>query len=462
MKNKNRIAILNFLSNVILRGISVVSAPVFSRLLGTSGYGIVSVYNIWTDILSVLLPVQSHQTLVNARVEYSEQDQIKYQSSIFTMSLMGFAIGAVVCVLFHNQLASLINLPASLIFLMLLQAFGNYATNFAGSKYTYEFKAGRNLLMSSGVGLASVLLSLVLVLCFPQESRYLGRIWGNMIVYVGVGTVLGIRILRRGRTFFRWDYWKFCITLATPMMFYGLSDMILAQSDQIMLQTMTDSNNVGLYGFAHAFAYVLFTIFHSLNNTWTPFFFEDMKKGEKEKVRSSAKTFLELFTILSMGFVLLAPEVFRIYGRKDFWGGVPLIPLFSAGYYLNFLCTFPVNYDYYHKKNKVVAGITISCAVLNVGLNYVLIGRYGALGAALATTLSHLVQLILHHIYAGHILGKGEYPYPAKLWLGYAICFAGAFASAYLLPTAWYIRWGVGAALGVWELRRIYQRKSLL
>ena len=47
MKNKNKIAFFNFLSNILLRGISIFTAPVFSRLLGTSGYGILSVYNIW-------------------------------------------------------------------------------------------------------------------------------------------------------------------------------------------------------------------------------------------------------------------------------------------------------------------------------------------------------------------------------------------------------------------------------
>lgn len=462
MKNKNRIAFINFFSNLLLKGISIFSAPVFSRLLGTSGYGTVSVYNTWTNILGVVLPMQSSQTIVNAKVEYPEEDQDKYQSSILTMSIMGFLAATVLCVLFGKQISGLINLPVSLLFFMILQAFGNFTTSFAGSKYTYEFKAGRNFFLSTGVTLASIGISLVLVLSLPQESRYLGRIWGNVIVYAGLGTILSVGVLRRGRTFFRLDYWKFCITLALPMVFYSLSDMILAQSDQIMLQTMMDSSNVGIYSLAYTFSNVLFTIFHSLNNTWMPFFFDDMKHGEKEKVRISAINFLELFTILSMGFVLLAPEVFKIYAGKDFRDGTGLIPLFSAGYFLNFLCTFPVNFDYYHKKNKAVALITVSCAVVNLGLNYVFIGRFGAFGAALATTISHLLQLTLHHIYASHILGRGEYPYPVKMWLGYGACFAGAMAAAYLLPNTWLLRWGIGAVLGLWEVYRIYQRRSLL
>ena len=461
MKNKNKITILNFLSNLLLRGISIFSAPVFSRLLGTSGFGIVSVYNIWTRILGVLLPLQSNLTIVNAKVKFPEEEQEKYQSSVLTMSLLGFAVAGVLCVLFLKPISAAIHLPGALIFLMLLQAFGNFSTSFAGSKYTYEFKAGRNFFLSVGITVASLALSLVLVLSLPQEERYLGRIWGNVIVYAGLGAVLAVGVLRRGRVYFRPDYWKFCITLALPMVFYGLSDMLLAQSDQLMLQTMVDSTSVGLYSLAYTFSNVLFTIFHSLNNSWVPFFFEDMKNGEREKVHISSVNFLELFTILAMGFILLAPEVFKIYADRDFWGGMSLIPLFAAGYYLNFLCTFPVNFEYYHQKNKVVAAITIACSLVNVGLNYVLILRFGAFGAALATTLSHLLQLTMHHVYTCHILGKGEYPYPVKLWGGYGLCFLAAMAAAYLLADSWLIRWGIGAALGVWELYRIRKRRSL-
>lgn len=462
MKNKNKIAFLNFLSNLLLRGISIFSAPIFSRLLGTSGYGIVSVYNIWTRILGVLLPMQSNLTIVNAKVEFSQEEQDKYQSSILSMSLLGFAAAAVICALFLKPISGAIHLPGALVFLMLLQAFGNFSTSFAGSKYTYEFKAGHNFSMSVGVTLASLGLSLVLVLSLPQEIRYLGRIWGNVIVYAGLGAILCVGVFRRGRTYFRPDYWKFCLTLALPMVFYSLSDMLLAQSDQIMLQTMLDSNSVGLYGLAFTFANVLFTIFHSLNNTWVPFFFEDMKQGEQEKIRISAVNFLELFTILAMGFVLLAPEVFRIYAGRDFWGGIALIPLFSAGYYLNFLCTFPVNYNYYYKRNKAVALTTVFCAVVNLGLNYVMISRFGAVGAALATTISHLLQLLIHHGYATRIMGKDAYPYPVKLWGGYGLCFLAAFGMSYILSDVWLLRWGVGAVLGIWELLQIRKRRSLL
>ena len=138
-----------------------------------------------------------------------------------------------------------------------------------------------------------------------------------------------------------------------------------------------------------------------------------------------------------------------------------VIPLFVASYYINFLCTFPVNFEYYHKKTKVVAAVTISSSLLNVALNYVLIRAIGMPGAALATALAHGIQLCMHHFYCKK-LGKGSYPFPVKVWAKYAVFFFGVMAFVYITQNSWLLRWGVGALLGIFELLQIKKRKVLI
>ena len=463
MNRRNRVAFFNILSTVLLRGISIFTAPLFTRLLGTGGYGVTQIYNTWVAVIAIVFTLQTQGTLVNARVEYPEGDQLRYQSSAMSLSTLVYLIfsGLVLC--FIGPISGALKLSWFLIVLMLIQGFGTFCVNFLNTKFVYEFKAGRNMVMSLVVTMTTLILSIVLILLLPKQINYLGRISAIAVTYGVLGIPVCVWILAKGKTFYNKEYWKFCIVLAIPVVFYNLSDLILGQSDKVMLQQMMDESTVGCYGAALNFGGIMFTLFTALNNSWCPFFFEDMKQGNRENLREKAGNFLELFTVLSVGFVLLASEVYRyVYVSRDFWGSTMLIPIFVSSYYTNFLCTFPVNFEYYHKKTKVVSIITIVSSLINVGLNYLLILRIGMAGAAVATLISHSLQLTLHYLYVRFALGGKEYPFPLKMWGGYAAVFAAVAVASVAADGLWLVRWGLGAAIGLWELLRIRKRKVLI
>lgn len=462
MKRQNRVAFFNILSTVLLRGISIFTAPLFTRLLGDSGYGVTQIYNTWVAVIAIVFTFQTQGTLVNARVEYPEDQQKQYQSSAMTLSLLLFLAFSFIVLMFLNPVSQLLKLHKLLIILMLVQAFGTFCVNFLNTRNVYEFKAGQNMVLSLGVTLTTLVLSLIFVLAMPKEINYYGRIGAIAGTYGLIGIPICIAVLWQGKTFLRGDYWKFCIALAIPAVFYNLSDLILGQSDKVMLQQLLGEAQLGRYGAALNFGGIMFTIFAALNNSWCPFFFEDMKQGSKEKVLEKSRNFLELFTVLSVGFILLSKEVYQIYVPGEFWDSTLLIPVFVGSYYLNFLCTFPVNYEYYHKKTKVVAVVTIFSSVLNIGLNYILIRKMGMAGAAVATMVSHMVQLTMHHVYVRFLLKKGEYPFLLGVWAKYAAAFVLGVLLVLGTENMWLLRWGIGAAIGLWELLRIRKRRVLI
>lgn len=462
MKKQNRVAFFNILSTLLLKGISIFTAPLFSRLLGTSGYGVTSIYSIMTGGIAIAFPLQTQGTLVNARVEYTEDVQNRYQSSVMTLSMLCFTAFSAILLIFRDPFCELLKMNHTLVWLMLLQAFGTFSVSFLSTKFVYEMKAGRNMAISLGVTLVTLVLSVILVLSFPAEINYYGRILAISLTYGAIGIPACIWILFKGRTLYNRDYWKFCLTLAIPTVCYNLSDLILGQSDRVMLQNMLTASAVGQYSLALNFAGIMFTIFGALNNSWVPFFFDDFKKGEIHRVKSSAKHFLELFTVLSVGFLLLTREVYHVFAAEEFWEGTKLIWIFVSSYFLNFLCTFPVNFEYYYKKTKIVAVITITSSLVNIVLNYVLIRRLGMAGAAVATMLSHCLQVTMHHIYCRYLLGKGSYPFGLGFWGKYALIFVVAALGSFLLEGWVLARWGLGAAIGLWELYRIKKRKVLM
>lgn len=461
MKQQNRIAFFNILSTVVLKGSAFFTGMIFARLLGGSGYGSLKLYNISVSIVAIVFSLQTQTTLANARVEYPEEAQKGYQSSIMTLSALFFGLCTGIVLIFLKPISSLLELQPAMVLLVLFQAFGTFCVEFLNKKNVYEFRAGWNMILSLVMTLVPLVLAIILILQMPYEIRYVGRVVANAATYGLVGTGICIVVLLRGKTFFRRDYWKFCLVLAIPAVFHNLSDLILNQMDSLMLNALMNTATVGYYSNAWGFANFLFILFQALNNIWCAYFFEEMKTGARESMLAKSRNFLEVYTILACGFILLAPEVYHVYAPKEFWVATSVIPLFVSGYYVNFLCTFPVNFEYYHKKPKAVAVITVSSSVLNLVLNYLFIRAMGMAGAALATLASHCLQLTLHHLYASR-LGGGDYPFPVKLWAGYPAAFCAVLAVVFLLPEAWFIRWPLGAVLGVFLLLRIRKRRVLI
>ena len=68
-----------------------------------------------------------------------------------------------------------------------------------------------------------------------------------------------------------------------------------------------------------------------------------------------------------------------------------------------FLYSFPVNYEFYHKKSIHIAIGTSAAAVMNCILNYVLIPVMGMAGAAVATLIAY-VMLWIFIIWCQNIL----------------------------------------------------------
>ena len=85
MKSINKITVLNIFSIVIVQGATFVSAPIFSRLMGASNYGIYSVVNAWGAFVASFFGLQVASTIGVAKTHYPIEKQIKCHSGVFVI-----------------------------------------------------------------------------------------------------------------------------------------------------------------------------------------------------------------------------------------------------------------------------------------------------------------------------------------------------------------------------------------
>lgn len=458
----NRVVFYNLLSMVLIKGIGFITSPIFSRLLSTTNYGIITIYSTWLGVFSVFYGLQTVSTLGNARSEYPLDDQAKYQSSILSLSIFSSLFFSIITIALLGPISIAFKLRRELIVLLLIQATGSTMVDFLQSKFTMEFDAAKSMLLSIVTVLLNVSVSIVLVLALPEETNYFGRAIGQCTAYFIVGLASAVYIFRRDHTTFNREYWRFCLPLSLPLILHSLSGMILNSCDKVMLQHMMSEADVGIYGLALGFSSLITALWSAFNNAWLPFFYEYTRTNETDKVISCGKNYLELFTALTVGFILLSPDVYHVYASSDYWSGTMLIPLFVLAFYFLMAYSFAANYEFYYKKSQLIAIGTISAAAINIVLNYLLIKTYGAFGTAVATASAYLLLFLFHFFCAKFAVKESVFPFSAMFfapWLiiTVAVSIFSIICGTRLMP----IRWLLGAVIGVVELARIIKRKAI-
>ncbi len=458
ISSQNATTILNILSTVILQGLAFISSPYFSRTLGTANFGIVSVYTTWVQVVSIIFGLRINGVLIMGQNEYPEEKQKGFQSSIMFLSIAAYAFFSLITI---GVTGFLLQSSFHMVLLILLHGFGQCCVSFANSKFTNEFKADANFILSVLMSVSTIVLSVILIRNTPTAINYWGRIYGEVIPYLIAGIIIAAFVLARGKLFINTAYWKFCIPLAVPMVFHTLAGIVLNQSDRVMLQNMTTDSVVGIYSLAYTFSNVLFVCWSALNNSWVPFFYEHMRRSQLALMKKKAMNYTELFCVITCGFILLTPEVYHIFASRDYWSGTSMIPLLAIGTFFIFLYSFPVNYEIFYKQTKMIAYASVLGAACNIILNYFLIKTAGGYGAAIATLLSYILQFLLHHINAKKISSKNkDYSFKIIEFCPYILTIA-VISLLCTLSMPGIIRWILALAAGTFEVYRMARRRSI-
>lgn len=408
------------LGGILLQGINFFTLPIFTRLLSVEDFGMISIYNTWLNIVAIFICFQSNGSIGNAKITYDENEFEDYVLNILILSTVIFCFWLIVFVLCKNYLIKVINLSDNIIFIMLIHSFFYTIIILKTTIYIFQQKASKKLCVSFVQIFFSTVLSLILMLYFYPNNKYIGRIYGMSIITTFLGLYFYIGILRKKCFKINFKYWKFCLLLTIPLVFHSISGMILGSSDRIMLEKFRNFEEVGLYSFIYDFGIIITMLFGAMNSAWGPWYYENLQQNNNKLIRKYAVNYLNFFTIVCVGFLMLAPEIIKIMGPEKYWSGLKVLPLIVLGCYFNFLYSFSVNYQFYLKKTKYIALGTTMAAIVNFILNLYFIPKYGWIGGALTTLVSYFCLFLFHEVivrvkFKYKVLLKREYLFQITL-----------------------------------------------
>ena len=195
---------------------------------------------------------------------------------------------------------------------------------------------------------------------------------------------------------------------AFPFVVIAGITIINQRTDRLMLGAMKDMQSVGLYSVAVQMAMLVNFTLIGLNQAIAPLVAERQDSNrslELQKVLIQATniaTLSSLFIVASL--VALGPFVLAVFGTDFSASYLPMIVL-AAGQLLN-VASGPAGTLLSMSRQERFVGIGMSVSVVcNILLNYLLIPKYGATGAATATALSVGIWNLLMVVFAKRILG---------------------------------------------------------
>ena len=424
------------IASFAISGLKYIMTPIFTRILSTSEYGIVSIYNSWLAIVQVIISMTLiYPGILNVGLYEHKENRWKYLSTmegiITTVSCCSF----ILYLIFHSFFVDLIGIPSSLLTLMLITCVFQPASSLWTAKQRYEYKYRITFLVTVGTALLAQLCSVIYVICKQDSGKNLAEalLWSSGLVNIAVSLVLYIYIMLKGKTFYDSKLWKETFIVTIPLIPHYLSHVLLNGTDKIMIGRMVGADKAGVYNLAAVLSSIGILFWRALLTTFSPFVNTKIGERKFEDIRKAIKP-LWIFTggICVVG-ALLSPEIIRIFGTKEYLEGIYAVPPVVAGIFTYAMYDAFAAVSFFHKKSFNIMLASVTAAASNIIMNYFGIKIFGFVAAGYTTLFSHLILILMHYLNIKKI--ENERVYDGKLSLALLICVTGSCLLCSLLYT---------------------------
>lgn len=384
--------ILYLLANIIGQGVVLFSSSLFTRMMSKSDFGLVNTYSTWVLVLNTFICFNLFISVRTAYIDFKE-DYDNYNSSILLLSiLIGIVMTCLICG--ATQLAGK-GIGLHEVFLACVQSVALNIVNLSLAIQSMKNEYRSRAFMIVAPNISHILASVFLMLVF-SSNLYIAKITGNAIGLFIFGIINSFIIFFKARPKIKLRYWSYALKISIPSIFNTLSDLILMQSDRLMLTAMINAEETAEYSIVYNVSSIIVIIYQAINGAWVPWFFKKVENDDRKDTIRYQKLYLLLFSVVTCGMITISPELIKILSRSDYWNGIRYAAPLAIASYLIFLYSFFTIFLLYKKRTPVIAVNTIVTALLNLVLNYLLIPKYQAIGAVIATTTSYCLLFLLH------------------------------------------------------------------
>lgn len=378
------------------KGISMLTTPVFTRIMTDAEYGRFTVYNSWLGIVQIIVSLNLAAGVYTRGLVKNEQDQDRFSSAMLGLSTTCFLVWSLIYAALHREVNELLEMSTLLMTSMLVETWAHAAYQFWSNRERVYYRYKKLVILTLTYVILRPVMGVLLVLQAETgrqvEARVLATVGVNVVLFSG----LYFSIFRKGQLFFDKQYWLYALRFNIPLLPHYLSQIVLNQSDRLMINRICGPQETAYYSVAYTIAMVLQILNNSVSATMNPWIYRAIKKGELKKIGSVSYIVLLMIGLLNVAVILVAPELLWILAPGSYQVAKWVIPPVTVSVYFMFLYNLFVTFEFYFEKTHYVAAATMVGAVLNVFLNAWLIPKLGFVAAGYTTLLCYILYALAH------------------------------------------------------------------
>ena len=405
LKNKNSIETIwafstKWLTLILFIWINIILA----RSLSVADFGLWSLFLSIITVICVLSYFGINNSSKKFVAQYNETENLEnvltssLKLRIIFSALFSFLVFLVAkplsIILWYPELTGLLLLGIPLVFLSGLVEYLKMV--FMGlHKIKYNFII--NTLEYS--------LKLILIIIFLFFSSHIHSVIQSFIIAMFITSSVGLYLLYFN--FYKnlkksdYNFTNDILKYSFPLLFISLGFIVLTEIDTMMIGMFSSIEEVGIYAVAKQIIINLPHIAIAITMGTMPIFAKLNKENKKKlniKLFELLKIVLLIYIAIMIGILILSPLLIPLVFGNNYINSV--LPLQILSFYsvlvgISVVLTAALDYTWRAKKRALNISFTI---ILNIMLNLILIPKYGAVGASVATTISFLPYIILNYI----------------------------------------------------------------
>ena len=392
-------------ANFFQRGISVITVPIFTRILTPEEYGVYNVFQSWLSIVTIFATLSLTSGVFNNGMVKFEKNRDQFTSSIQSLTTIITTLTLGIYLININFWNNITGLTTFLTIVMFLEIYFMPALSYWTNRQRFEFEYGKVILVTILIAIVNPLIGILAVL--HSRDGATARILSAALVQIVIGAILYTYNFYKGKTFWNKEYWKFCIAFNIPLIPHYLAGTVLNQADRIMINNYIGAREAGIYSLAYSTAMLMQILQTSINQSFIPWVYNILKEKKFHSISSVTNFLLTIYGAGILILIALAPEAISILGSEEYFEAIWVVPPVALSVFFIFLFSLCTTIELYYEKNIRIMFESVIGAILNVILNVIFIPRYGYLAAGYTTLFSYIIYSLCHYT-SVYFISKNE------------------------------------------------------